>query len=140
MKVHIQGKQLRLSDELKSYVADRLVAPLTRFYDHPAAELRVEFGDTNGPKGGEDKECHLTLHMPGGGALQIEETTRDAYASLDGASGRLLRACKKELARMRLRSGRRAEHPLASAGAERSEAGQPDLLPDEEEPPISDAP
>jgi ribosomal subunit interface protein len=133
MKVHIQGKQLKVSEALKSYVAERLLVPLTRFYDHPAAELRVEFGDTNGPKGGEDKECHLTLHMPGGGTLQIEETTRDAYASLDGASGRLVRACKKELDRTRLRSSRGGEHPLASAGAEGGEAGRPDELPDDEE-------
>ncbi len=115
MKIHIQGKHMKVPDELKSYVAERLVAPLARFYDHSAAELRVEFGDTNGPKGGEDKECHLTLRMPGGNTLQIEETTRDAYASLDAASERLVRACKRELSRMRLHAGHRQEHPLASA-------------------------
>jgi putative sigma-54 modulation protein len=140
MKIHIQGKQLKVPEELKSYVAERLVAPLTRFYDNSAAELRVEFGDTNGPKGGEDKECHLTLHMPGGNTLQIEETTRDAYASLDAASERLVRACKRELSRMRLRAGHRREHPLASAVVEgAAPGGLVEDLPDSEELSIAEA-
>ncbi|MGC4115777.1 MAG: HPF/RaiA family ribosome-associated protein [Myxococcales bacterium] len=97
MKVQIQGKHLKLTDELKGYVQDRLVKPLTRFYDDSAAELRVEFGDTNGPKGGLDKECHLTLHMPNARTLQIEESTNDCYASLDAAADRLIRICHREL-------------------------------------------
>jgi len=140
MKIHIQGKQMKVSDELKSYVAERLVAPLARFYDHSAAELRVEFGDTNGPKGGEDKECHLTLRMPGGGTLQIEERTRDAYASLDSARERLVRTCRRELSRMRLPAGHRREHPLATAVVEGGvPGGLLEDLPDAQELAIADA-
>ena len=117
MKVVIQGKQLKVSEELKSYVYDRLVRPLTRFYDDAAAELRVEFGDTNGPKRGEDRECHLTLHMPRAGTLQIEETTQDCYASLDSASERLIRICHRELERMRQPAGRHKARPLGSAAS-----------------------
>ena len=106
MKVLIQGKQMRVSDDLKTYVAEKLVRPLARFYDDSAAELRVEFGDTNGPKGGPDKECHLTFHMPNARTIQIEETTADVYASLDAASDRLIRVCHRELERMREPGGR----------------------------------
>ena len=131
MKVHIQGKQLKLTDGLKSYVMDRLVRPLSRFYDDSAAELRVEFGDTNGPKGGEDKECHLTLHMPNARTLQIEESTSDCYASLDAASDRLIRVCKRELERMRQPSGRHKYRPLGSVVAEGGIPGGPiEELPD----------
>jgi ribosomal subunit interface protein len=116
MKIIIQGKQLRLSKGMKKYAQEHVVAPLRRFYDNEAAELRVELGDTNGSKGGADKECHLTLHMPGARTIQIEETTQDPYASLDAASDRLLRAAKKELERMRRPYARRRErHPLATA-------------------------
>jgi hypothetical protein len=48
----------------------------------PPAELHVEFGDADGPKRGQDGECHPTLHMPRAGTPQIEETTQDCYASL----------------------------------------------------------
>jgi len=118
MKVIIQGKQLRLSRGLKSYAQQHVVGPLNRFYDNQAAELRVELGDRNGKKGGVDKECHLTLHMPGARTIQIEETTPDPYASMDAASDRLVRAAKKELERMRRPSRRHTEHPLASVVAE----------------------
>jgi len=118
MKVIIQGKQLRLSRGLKSYAQKHVVGPLNRFYDNEAAELRVELGDVNGSKGGVDKECHLTLHMPGARTIQIEETTPDPYASMDSARDRLVRAAKKELERMRRPSRRHKEHPLATAVAE----------------------
>jgi putative sigma-54 modulation protein len=118
MKVIIQGKHLRLSAGLKNYARDHVVEPLNRFYDNEAAELRVEIGDVNGTKGGVDKECHLTLHMPGARTIQIEETTPDPYASIDAAADRLVRAAKKELQRMRRPSRRHKEHPLATVVAE----------------------
>ena len=118
MKTIIQGKHLRLSRGLKSYAQEHVVAPLNRFYDNEAAELRVELGDVNGSKGGVDKECHLTLHMPGARTIQIEESTHDPYASMDAAADRLVRAAKKELQRMRRPSRRHKEHPLATVVAE----------------------
>jgi putative sigma-54 modulation protein len=118
MKVIIQGKHLRLSPGLKTYAHDHVALPLNRFYDNEAAELRIELGDANGSKGGVDKECHLTLHMPGARTIQIEETTTDAYASMDAAADRLVRAAKKELQRMRRPSRRQKEHPLATVVAE----------------------
>ncbi len=112
MKLLIQGKQMRVTDGLKDYVAERLVAPLKRFYDDEASELRVEFGNNYGPKGGDDKECHLTMRMAGLATIQIEEATPDPYASLDAASERLMRACRRELERVRL-----ARHRPRSAAA-----------------------
>jgi len=118
MKIIIQGKHLRLSQGLKSYAQEHVVEALNRFYDTEAAELRVELGDVNGAKGGVDKECHLTLHMPGARTIQIEETTPDPYASMDSASDRLVRAAKKELQRMRRTGRREKEHPLATVVTE----------------------
>jgi ribosomal subunit interface protein len=118
MKVIIQGKQMRLSAGIKKYVQEHLMAQLTRFYDNEAAELRVELGDTRGSKGGVDKECHLTLRMPGARTIQIEETTQDPYASIDAAGERLIRAAKKEIERMRKPYGRHKSRPLATVVAE----------------------
>jgi putative sigma-54 modulation protein len=122
-----------LEDALKVYVQEHLVEHLTRFYDNDAAELRVEFGNARGTKGN-DIECHLTLHMPGAKTLQIEEETGDPYASLDAASDRLIRLCKRELERMREPSGHHQEHPLATAVADGKAPGGliEDLLPSPE--------
>ena len=118
MKVIIQGKQMRLSAGIKNYAQEHVVAQLARFYDNEAAELRVELGDARGSKGGPDKECHLTLRMPGARTIQIEESTQDPYASLDVAGDRLVRAAKKEIERMRRPTGRHKYRPLATVVAE----------------------
>jgi ribosomal subunit interface protein len=118
MKVIIQGKQMRLSQGMKNYAEEHIVSPLRRFYDNEAAELRVELGDARKSKGGLDKECHLTLRMPGARTIQIEESTQDPYASLDAAGDRLVRAAKKELGRMRRPKGRHKYRPLATVVAE----------------------
>lgn len=115
MKVILQGKQLQLTQGLKRYAEEHLVRQLARFVDDPAAELRVELGRVNASKGSAEKECHLTLRMAGSRALQVEETTPDAYASLDLAADRLVRVAKEELARRRRPAGHRREHPLATA-------------------------
>lgn len=115
MKVILQGKQLRLTAGIKQYAEEHLVRHLTRFVDDQAAELRVELGRVNPGKSGSQKECHLTLRMPGVKAIQVEETTPDAYASLDLAADRLVRVAKEQLARRRRPAGHRAHHPLAMA-------------------------
>ena len=117
MKVIIQGKQLRLSEGMKSYAEEHVVRPLRRFYDNEAAELRVELGRANGGRG-EARECHLTFHMPGAKTIQIEESTTDVYGSLDLAADRLVRTAKKELARMRQPGRRHKAHPLATTAME----------------------
>jgi putative sigma-54 modulation protein len=118
MKVIIQGKQMRLSAGIKNYAHEHVVAQLERFYDNEAAELRVELGDARKSKGGLDKECHMTLRMPGARTIQIEESTQDPYASLDAAGERLIRAAKKEIGRMRRPPGRHKYRPLATVVAE----------------------
>jgi len=116
MKLIVQGKQMRISPGLRRYAEEHVLTPLQRFYDNQAAELRVEVGRDNGNRG-ESRECHLTLHMPGGKTIQIEETTPDVYACLDVAADRLVRVAKKQLGKMR-RPRRHKEHPLATVVSE----------------------
>jgi ribosomal subunit interface protein len=113
MKLIVQGKQMRVGAGLRRYAEEHVLLPLIRFYDSEAAELRVEVGKANA-HGGESREVHLTLHMPGRKTIQIEETTPDPFAALDAAADRLLRTAKKEIARGRERGGVRARR-LAAA-------------------------
>jgi ribosomal subunit interface protein len=117
MKVIVQGKQMRITADLKRYAEEHVVKPLRRFYDNEAAELRVEVGRDNGNRG-ESKECHLTFRMPGARTIQIEESTPDLYACLELAADRLVRVAKKELSKQRIPKGRHKHHPLATVVAE----------------------
>ena len=125
MKVKIQGKQMKVRQDLQAYVYEHLVTAITRFYDNDAAELRVEFGDVNGPRRGNDMECHLTFFMPGASTIQIESLTQDPFASLDDASDRLIRVVKRELERMRQPGAHRREHPLVEEFAEPASEAEP---------------
>ena len=117
MKLIVQGKQMRVSQGLRRYAEEHVLAPLRRFYDNEAAELRVEVGIDNGNRG-ESKQCHLTFRMPGARTIQIEESTPDVYGCLDVAADRLVRVAKKEIGRMRRPKGRHKAHPLATVVAE----------------------
>jgi ribosomal subunit interface protein len=117
MKLIVQGKQMRVTAGLKRYAEKHLVQPLHRFYDNPAAELRVELGRANGNRG-ESQECHLTLHMPGARTIQIEESMPDIYGALEGAAHRLLRVARRVLDKRRWPKGRRKPHPLSAVVAE----------------------
>jgi ribosomal subunit interface protein len=117
MKLIVQGKQMQVPPGLKRYAEKHLVQPLRRFYDNEAAELRIELGRANGNRG-ESLECHLTLHMPGGKTIQIEQSMPDLYGALEGAAHRLLRVARKELDKKRWPKGRRKPHPLSAVVVE----------------------
>jgi len=101
MKVLLKGVHVPLSEAWKARVEERLAEPLRRLVHNPAAELEVHLVDANGPKGGEDKEVRLTLHLPGARAIHVEQAAADAYTAVDLVKDRLERAVKRELERMR---------------------------------------
>jgi ribosomal subunit interface protein len=117
MRVLIHGKGFDITPGLKAYVGEHLEDHILRFYDDAAAQLDVQFIDNNGPKGGADKEVHLTFYMPGSRVLHVEERTEDPYRSLDLARARLVRRIHGELDRMRRRTGHPLSRPLGRTAA-----------------------
>lgn len=101
MKVLLRGVHLTLSDRTKAYVEEHLVEPIRHFYEDEAAELDVGLIDNNGPKGGIDKECSVTLRMPGLQAIHITEAAETLFEAIDRARDRLVRVAKRTLERRR---------------------------------------
>ena len=118
MKVIIRGVHLTLNDDLKAYVEKRLARVIERFADDEAAELEVMLKDINGPKGGVDKECSVTLRMPGSAGIHITETTEDIYQSIDLAEDRLVKAARREIDKKRLPTNHPLPHPASRIGNE----------------------
>ncbi len=101
MNVIVKGVHLRVSPRLRSYVDAHLVGPLLHFWNDEASELEVHLVDTNGPKGGRDKECRVTARMPGSRTLHVTERSDDIYKAVSFARDRLEKAAKREIAKKR---------------------------------------
>jgi putative sigma-54 modulation protein len=107
MKVLLRGAHLSLTDGVKAYVQKHLVEPMERFYQDEAAELDIHLGDSNGPKGGVDKECRVTVRLPGLPSVHVDEAAETIHQAIDAARDRLEKVLKRQLER------RRDGHPHA---------------------------
>ena len=106
MKLLLHGVHVTLTPALKEIVYEQLVRRLERVADDPAAQLEVHLCDTNGPKGGLDKECRVTLHLPNLPTLHMTERAEDLYKCIQRASDRLERMVKRLLERQQAETRR----------------------------------
>ncbi len=95
MKVNVRGVHFTLTDAIKRHVAKHLVEPIEHFYDSEAAEIEIHLRDVNGPKGGNDMECSVTVRVPNGASIHVTEVSDDIYKSVDLARDRVERATKR---------------------------------------------
>ncbi|WP_163998593.1 ribosome hibernation-promoting factor, HPF/YfiA family [Pyxidicoccus caerfyrddinensis] len=101
MKVLLRGVHLDLTDALKAYVDEHLVSRIERFADDEAAEIDISLVDTNGPKGGVDKECRVTVRLPGLSAVHVTESADSLFPAIDASRDRLEKTLKRTLERRR---------------------------------------
>lgn len=98
---HPEGHALRsVAERRLRFVLRRLAWRIPR--------VTLRLADTNGTRGGEDKEVQVTLQLPGSRPLLASARARDWHAALDGAleraSQRLLRTLNRSRARLHERS------------------------------------
>lgn len=102
MKVLMRGVHLSLTDGLKTYVQEHLVDHIERLCDdQEASEIDISLVDTNGPKGGRDKECRVTVRLPGLAALHVTETAETLHQAIDACRDRMENTLKRSLERRR---------------------------------------
>lgn len=100
MQMDIQCRSFDLTDGLRDYVKKRLAYSLNCGDGH-IVRVIVRLSDINGPRGGEDKRCHLELRLKGLPEVVIEDTESDLYVAIDRAAERAGRALVRCLARQR---------------------------------------
>lgn len=101
MKVLMRGVHLSLTDSLRDYAHRHLVDPITRYIDDSATEVEIALVDINGPKGGIDKECRVTVRMPGLSAIHVTETAETLFQAIDGLRDRLENTIKRTVEKRR---------------------------------------
>jgi putative sigma-54 modulation protein len=95
-----------LDDPLRTVIEAKLGDVFRRGRGRPTA-TRVAFTDENGPKGGPDIRCAVTVEIPGRPAIHASAQAENPRLSLDGA----LAALERELARAHQRRRDAARRP-----------------------------
>jgi putative sigma-54 modulation protein len=91
---------LALDDPLRTHVEDKLPAAL-RGRRRPPTALRVGFTDENGPKGGVDIRCAITVDLPRRPPMHAEGVAETRRLAFDAALDTLARELKRDRERRR---------------------------------------
>lgn len=98
MQIDIQTRNFDLTNALRSYAERRLRFALTSADNH-VQRIVVRLSDINGPRGGEDKRCHLLVVLAGLPDVVLEDTQADLYFAIDRAADRAGRTVMRKLDR-----------------------------------------
>ena len=98
MRIDIKGSGFPLTTALLDHTERRLRFALTRCSDR-IVRVAVLMGDTNGPRGGEDKFCRMRILFKEAPPLLIEDAGADLYAVIDRAAERAGRNVAKRVDR-----------------------------------------
>ena len=79
------------SEELR-FVAERRARFVFRRLHWLAQRARIHLADVNGPRGGLDKQCCVSVDVPGGPPLVVTSLAQDWRTALDTALHRAARA------------------------------------------------
>jgi ribosome-associated translation inhibitor RaiA len=100
MKTEIRFRGLESSESLRDHTMRQIHLHLSRFGRELSA-VAVRIGDTNGPKGGVDKQCRITVRGPRFGSSTLDEFSSDTYSAVDLAVERMARTAGRALERAR---------------------------------------
>ncbi|MCC2962655.1 HPF/RaiA family ribosome-associated protein [Massilia sp. IC2-278] len=120
MKVHLLAKQFPLTPALRGYAERRLRTGLSFARDR-IGDVVVRLGDINGPRGGNDKQCHILIAVPGQPALVVRDVQADLYSAIDRAVKRAAHTLRQAVMQRRYlerwghRNPARPRHAAADA-------------------------
>lgn len=85
--------------DLRELASSRLSAALQRLSPR-VPRVTVELSDVNGPRGGVDKHCQLTLHTAGVGSVIVRAVASRWRIAFDEALARALHLLTRQLHRL----------------------------------------
>lgn len=114
MQIDIQARNFSLTDALRNHAERRLRFALTCCNSH-IQRIFMRLSDINGPRGGEDKRCHLQVVLGGLPDVVIEDTEADLYVAIDRATDRARRTAMRRIERQQSLLRQPAPEPELSA-------------------------
>ena len=111
MQVEISAPEVHVSERLRDHIERRIHFALKRLAQH-IRKVRVQMRDLNGPRGGVDKSCRLTIALASGPPLVIEDRASNTHAAIDcvadKAATSIVRRVERKHGRIRVHTA--AEH------------------------------
>lgn len=97
VQMHIHNSDL--VEAFRAYVERRLRFSLGRFIAR-IGRVRVKISDVNGPRGGVDKSCQVSVELlPGSKLIRQEAVDANLFVAVDHATERMGRAFSREVGR-----------------------------------------
>ena len=122
MNISSRAQGFELSTAIDSILRDEIQSSLGRFADD-IVSVDVFLKDTNGPRGGIDKQVLVRVQLRGRQQITLQTTREDLYAAIRVSSKRARRAVRRSLGKARrfdkLSLRRLAPDPLTDGGPER---------------------
>jgi ribosome-associated translation inhibitor RaiA len=98
MRVEIRARHIPLTEDLRTHCERRVRFAMDRLSDR-VREVVVRLEDANGPRGGVDKVCRVTLRLEHGRELTLESKDSRMEAAVDRAVDRAEQAVTKAVGR-----------------------------------------
>jgi ribosome-associated translation inhibitor RaiA len=104
MRLEIRQRGMKVTEELRVHVRERLRLALGRFA-RSIAQVWVYLRDVNGPRGGLSKKCRIVVELPRRGRVVVTGVDTDIFAAITRTASRtkfaVRRNVKQRLARRR---------------------------------------
>lgn len=97
-----QGPMPPLAESLRAHAVRRARFHFSRFA-HELSRVVLRVADINGPRGGVDKECRVTVTGPRVSAASLDVRSTDPFAAVDEAVDRMARTVARQLDKGRSR-------------------------------------
>lgn len=105
MRIEIRGQKGLIDDALRAQAEHRIRLGLSRFGSR-VRRVAVHASDDNGPRGGQDKRCRITVTVTERGRFVVEAVDADLEVAVCRAVGRATRAVDRQVSRGRWTRGR----------------------------------
>ena len=102
MRLEIRQRGVKVTEELRTFLQERLRLALGRFARHIDL-VRVYLRDVNGPRDGLDKKCRMVVELPPRGRVIVAGADTATSAAIARTASRAGIAVKRHVQRRRSR-------------------------------------
>ncbi len=99
MGIVVLAKDFNLTEALQAYIKERIQFQFGSRYDQ-IQRITIRLSDVNGPRGGVDKSCKVSVTLPRLKEIVIEDIQADLYVGIYRAMDRASRTVNRRLARL----------------------------------------